>query len=135
MPGEMAATLGTLQIAKRLEAAGMAQRAAETLAELLQEREVASREAVATKADIESLRSETKADIELLRAEIKADIELLRSETKADIDALRVSTRADLERVEGRLEGKIVEAKFDLLKWIAPLMAAQLLALAGLYFK
>jgi hypothetical protein len=87
----MATTLDTLQIAKRLEAAGLETRVAETLAEVLHEREQASAE--------------------------------------------RLATKADLDRLEIKLEGRIAEAKFDLLKWIVPLLAAQLLALIGLYFR
>ena len=54
----------------------------------------------------------------------------------------RLATKADLrglerrlETTEAKLEAKIAEAKFDLLKWIEPVLAAQLLALTGLYFK
>jgi hypothetical protein len=91
----MAATLDTLKIAKRLEAAGMEPRAAEALAEVLHDREQATDQRLATKADLE----------------------------------------AGLNRLEARVEARIAEAKFDLLKWIVPVLAAQLLALIGLYFK
>jgi 2-phosphoglycerate kinase len=53
--------------------------------------------------------------------------------TTADL----VSLRRELARVEGRLETRIVETKFDLLIWgaIVPLLAAHLLVLIGLYLR
>ncbi|MGQ9831342.1 MAG: DUF1640 domain-containing protein, partial [Thermochromatium sp.] len=60
--------------------------------------------------EIEQLRSEVKRDIEQLRAELKRDIEQLRAELKLDI----------------------AQVKIDLLKWLVPLMFAQVAAIAAL---
>ena len=78
--------------------------------------------------EIEQLRAELKADIEQLRAELKADIEQLRAEVKADIEQLRADLTLDIER----LRGEVARGKIDLLKWIVPLMFAQVAAIAAL---
>ena len=63
-------------------------------------------DSVATKADLQSVRTELKADIAALRTELKADIAAVRGETaslrtelKADIAAVR----SELALVEHRL--------------------------------
>ncbi len=70
----------TLKMAQRLEEAGFAAPraagAAEALAEALTGADLA------TKGDINALRSELKADIGSLRSELKGDIGSLRSELK-----------------------------------------------------
>jgi hypothetical protein len=76
----------TLKMAQRLEEAGFAAPraagAAEALAEALTGADLA------TKGDINALRSELKADIGSLRSELKGDIGSLRSELKGDIASL-----------------------------------------------
>jgi chromosome segregation ATPase len=78
--------------------------------------------------EIEQVRAELKIDIEHLRAELKADIEHLRAELKADIEQIR----ADLHATELRLQKEIAHVKLDLLKWLVPLMFAQVAAIAAL---
>jgi chromosome segregation ATPase len=78
--------------------------------------------------DIEQVRAELKIDIAHLRAELKADIEHLRAELKADIEQIR----ADLHATELRLQKEIAHVKLDLLKWLVPLMLAQVAAIAAL---
>ncbi|RDU52898.1 hypothetical protein [Helicobacter sp. MIT 01-3238] len=75
---------------------------------------------LATKSDVSYLREETKKDIANLREETKKDIANLREETKKDI--------AELKTDISKLHNKIIESKYDLLKWI---VTAQL-AISGL---
>jgi cytochrome c556 len=98
------------------------------------------------KADIEQVRAELKADIEQVRAELKADIEQVRAELKADIEQVRAELKADIEQVRAELREtelriqkeievvrrEIVQVKVDLLKWLVPLMFAQVAAIAAL---
>jgi DNA repair exonuclease SbcCD ATPase subunit len=97
----------------------------ETELRLLKEIEQVRREIQQARADlrleIEQLRSELKGDIEQLRAELKGDIEQLRAELKGDIEQLRAEVRT-----------QIAQAKVDLLKWVVPLMLAQVAAIAAL---
>jgi len=58
---------------------------------------------VATKEDIEKLRTATKEDIENLRKATKEDIENLRKATKEDIENLRKTTKEDIGRLEARI--------------------------------
>jgi chromosome segregation ATPase len=80
------------------------------------------------KKEIEQVRAELKADIEQIRAELKADIEQIRAELKADIEQVR----AALRETELRLQKEITHIKLDLLKWLVPLMFAQVAAIAAL---
>jgi hypothetical protein len=72
----------TLQLARKLEASGMAgpmaAGTAEALAEIMVGSDLATKaDIAATKVDIASLRTELKADIAGLRTELKMDIEIL----------------------------------------------------------
>ena len=84
------------------------------------------------KKDIEQLRGEVKTDIEQLRGEVKTDIEQLRGEVKTDIEQLRGEVKTDIEQLRGELKTDIERVKTDLLKWIVPLMFAQVAAIAAL---
>src|SRR5450631_4406457 len=96
----------TPKMAQRLEAAGFAAPqaagAAEALAEALTSADLA------TKADINTLRSELKADIGSLRTEVKADIGSLRSELKGDIASLRSDIELLRRDMTIRLGGMMV---------------------------
>ena len=160
----MASTIDTLRLAKRFKDVRLSDEQAELFAEVFRETQEAGAAQLAGKADLERTEAALRADLERTEAALRADLErteaTLRSELertaltlRADLERLEVTLRADLERVERTtradlertelalrrdlvgLEAKIAEAKFDLLKWIVPLVAAQLLALVGLYFK
>lgn len=96
--GQMAVTIDTLQLAKRMKGAGVPEPQAELFADIFRETREAGLAQLASRADLEALRAALKADL-------------------------------------AALETKIAEAKFERLKWIVPLLAAQLLALVGLYFR
>ena len=80
------------------------------------------------KASIEQVRADLKASIEQVRADLKADIEQVRADLKADIEQLRADLTLDIER----LRSEVARGKIDLLKWIVPLMFAQVAAIAAL---
>lgn len=74
-----------------------------------------------TKNSIAALREETKSDIAALREETRSDIAALREETRGDIAALKsdvATIKNDIKTMEARLENKIIDSKYDLLKWI-----------------
>ena len=59
---------------------------------------------------------------------LQKEIEQVRAELKADIEQVR----ADLRETELRLQKEIAHMKHDLLKWLVPLMLAQVAAIAAL---
>jgi hypothetical protein len=67
---------------------------------------------------------EVRAEIERVRAELKLDIEQVRG-------ALRESELRLLKEIE-QVRGEVARTKVDLLKWIVPLMFAQVAAIAAL---
>ncbi|MBF0477029.1 MAG: hypothetical protein HQK59_14620 [Deltaproteobacteria bacterium] len=81
------------------------------ISEILRDSQMQQLEFLATKKDIEFLRSETKKEIEVLRSETKKDIEILRAETKKDIAA----------------------ARGDVIKWVVGLIATQTALIAGMF--
>ena len=72
--------IDTLQVSKDLQAASFTPTQAEALAKLLRDRQEADLTQLATKGDLEQLRTAMKGDLEQLRAATKADISDLRSE-------------------------------------------------------
>lgn len=78
---------------------------------------------IATKADIQVVRS----DIEALKIQTRADIEALRLTTQADIDGLRLETKADIEAVKGA----IASAKVETVRWLVGAIGFQTLAVLG----
>lgn len=131
--------IDTLAIAKRLQASGMPKEQAETQAEVLGEIVLQN---LASKADVEilkngteGLRKETSTNIETLRKETEA----LRKETSVNIETvrketetLRKETAINIENLRKDLLIEIGHIKYDIMKWIIPLMAGQLIAAAGL---
>ena len=73
------------------QAVEKAEMQAEIIVKTLSEAQQFNVKNLATKADIENLRSATKADIKNLRDNTKADIKNLRDNTQADIKTLKES--------------------------------------------
>ena len=46
-----------------------------------------------------------------------------------------LATKADISRLENKMESKITEAKYDMIKFIVPFLFAILLSVLGLWFK
>ena len=86
--------IDSLKFARKLEAAGLDRKAAEAIAEGVNEVDVSD---LATKADIDGVRQEIAA----VRTELKGDIASLRTELKGDIAGVRqavVELRAEFYR-------------------------------------
>lgn len=126
-----------LAFVDRLTSGGIAAAHARVHADAI---DVAMRETVATKADIEALQTATKADIadvrndiETLRAETRADISALRAETRADMDSLRkdfdllrTDMKAELTTMDGSIRAEITEMKgsLRLVQWMLVVVVA-----------
>ena len=120
--GAATVTFDTLGAAQELRGAGFEDRQAEAVVTTIS---TAVSETVATKSDIQLLRSEvqsfqagTKADMKLLRTEVqsfqavtKADMELLRADmqsfqaaTKAEMESFQATTKADMKLLRADME-------------------------------
>ena len=80
------------------------------------------------RAEIEQVRAELKAYIEQVRADLKTDIEQVRAELKLDIEQVR----AQVEQVHADLKLEIARSRNDLLKWLFPMLLAQVGVIAAL---
>lgn len=73
-----------------------------------------------------------KLEIEQLRGEVKTEIEELRGEVQKQIEELRGEFQIQHERLRGELKAEIERSRNILLAWIAPLLLAQVGAIAAL---
>jgi len=90
---------------------------------------------LATQAHLRETELRLHKEIEQIRADLKADIEQVRAELKADIEQVRAELRETELRIQKEIEvvrREIVQVKVDLLKWLVPLMFAQVAAIAAL---
>ncbi len=85
--------------------------------------------------EIEQVRAALSKDIELVRADLRKEIEQLRSDLRAtelrlqkEIEQVRADLKLDIER----LRGDVARIKVDLLKWLVPILFAQVAAIAAL---
>ena len=90
---------------------------------------------LATQGHVREAELRLQKEIEQVRAELretelrlKKEIEQIRAELKSDIEQIR----AALRETELRLQKEIAHIKLDLLKWLVPLMFAQVAAIAAL---
>jgi DNA anti-recombination protein RmuC len=118
----MAASLDTLQTAKRLREAGFAEPQAEALTNLLREAQQAGAAQLATKTDlgaldanIDRITAELHAKIDRVAAELDAKIERVAAELDAKIERVAAELDAKIERVAAELDAKIerVAAELD----------------------
>jgi multidrug resistance efflux pump len=90
---------------------------------------------LATQAHVRETELRLQKEIEQIRAELKADIEQVRADLRATELRLQKEieqVRADLTLRIEQLRGDIARTKIDLLKWLVPLMFAQVAAIAAL---
>ncbi len=107
--GTMAiSSLDTLDIARRLKAAGFSEAQAETVSELFRDVRSADLGNLATKTDIERL----QADIERLQTATKSDIERLEAKLDASVEILRRDITIRLGSMIVVATGILLAAKF-----------------------
>jgi hypothetical protein len=79
---------------------------------------------LATQAHVRESELRLQKEIEQVRAELRATELRLQKE----IEQVRADLKLDIEQ----LRGEVARAKIDLLKWLVPLMLAQVAAIAAL---
>ncbi|MBK1724740.1 DUF1640 domain-containing protein [Thiocystis violacea] len=72
--------------------------------------------------------AQVRADVEQIRAELKIDIERGRAESRES----ELRLQKEIEQVRADLTTQIERIKVDLLRWLLPLMLAQVAAIAAL---
>ena len=83
---------------------------------------------LATQGHVRESELRLQKEIEQVQANLKLDIEQVRAELKLEVEQLRSELKLDIERVRG----DVARVKVDLLKWLIPLMLAQVAAIAAL---
>jgi ribosomal protein L29 len=134
-----ATAFDTLKLTRRLEAAGMSVPQATSVAEALAETMVVD---PASRSDLRSLeaefrlaRQETRFEFEKLRQELHAEIGKLRQEMHAEIGKLRQEMKTELATLRGEMAAGLAAVKVDLLRWIVPLILAQMAMTLGLFVR
>ena len=104
------AAFDTISEMRRLRDAGFAQEQAEAITRSIHSGVTGG---VATKADLETFRSEVREEISALRSEVREEIATLRSEVREEITAFRSEVRGEI----ATLRSEIVLVQSDL-RWI-----------------
>jgi len=124
--------IDTLAISKRLQAAGMPLSQAEAQAEIFGDIIIYN---LASKADLENSKNETIAIIESAQRDTQESIRKTQesiSKTQESIELLRKETKTDIENIRKDVLIENGKIKYEIMKWIIPLMSGQLIAAAGL---
>ena len=69
-------------------------------------------DSLATKTDLQELRSEMKAGMQELRAELKSDMQELAVTTKADMQELGVTMEANIQGLRSEMNAELKVLKF-----------------------
>ena len=78
---------------------------------------------------------QVRAEIEQVRAELKLDIEQVRAQieqVRAEVEQVRAELKRDIEQVRADLKLEIARSRNDLLKWLFPMLLAQVGVIAAL---
>jgi hypothetical protein len=106
----MTSPFDTRNAAKRLRDAGVEERAAEAIVDLVQSAaRMPDIGELATKSDLAQLALATKSDLSQLAVATKSDFERMatRSELKAEVQALRLELKSDINALETRFSEKL----------------------------
>ena len=103
-------SVDTHKAVKTLTGAGFSETQAEALIETMGD----SRDALATKADVQELAHTTSADIQDLARATKADIQDLARATKADMQDLARATAADIATVRADFKTELKDLELRL---------------------
>ena len=85
----------TLQMVRKLETAGFSPPQSSGISSAMAEAIMEAN--LATKADLEAVRTDLRGEINALRLELKGEINVLRTEVRGDIDGLRTELRSSIE--------------------------------------
>ncbi|MCK7575445.1 MAG: CCDC90 family protein [Chromatiales bacterium] len=87
---------------------------------------------MATQGHVRESELRLQKEIEQVQANLKLEIEQVQANLKLEIEQLRSELKRDIEQLRSELKLDIAQVKIDLLKWLVPLMFAQVAAIAAL---
>ena len=117
--------IDTLEFSKRLKAAGADERLAEAIVEGLTAADTSS---LATKTDLDEVRSELKLEIAGVRSdldEVRSELKLEIAELRSDLDEVRSELKLEIAELRSELKLEIAGVRSDLLKYMIGLFLAQ----------
>ena len=98
-------------------------------AEFAADRAETKQEFAAVRAELATDRAETKQEFAADRSETKKEFAAARAESKEDFALIRESIAKLEGRIEAKLENRLGDTKFEILKWMFIFWASQLLAI------
>lgn len=109
-------TLDTLRIVERLGEAGLEERQAEAITEVLRESRELDLAQIATKADLALLRAEMQA----LRSELLGEMDRRFAAQQGDFERRFAQLEAEMDRRFAAVDGKlaVLQAELGTLKWM-----------------
>ncbi len=141
----------THKAVKQLKGAGFSDDQAEAVTTLFWDTRALELENLASREDLESLRSEmvTKDDLGTMEVRLREEMGAVEVRLREEMGTMEVRLREEMGTVEGRLreemgtvEGRLrkdmatkedlANMKVDLIKWLVPLVLTQTLATVGL---
>jgi len=98
-------------------------------AEFAADRAETKQEFAAVRAEFAADRAETKQEFATDRSETKKEFAAVRAESKEDFALIRESIAKLEGRIEAKLENRLGDTKFEILKWMFIFWVSQLLAI------
>ena len=98
-------------------------------AEFAADRAETKQEFAAVRAELAADRAETKQEFAADRSETKKEFAAARAESKEDFALIRESIAKLEGRIEAKLENRLGDTKFEILKWMFIFWVSQLLAI------
>ncbi|MEL6060722.1 MULTISPECIES: coiled-coil domain-containing protein [unclassified Methylobacterium] len=140
------ASLDTLAIARKLQAAGFSDVQADAVTGVLRDARESDLTTLATKSDLRAeaalIRSDLKAEIALVRSDLAAEIAhvrsdltaeiaLVRSDLTAEIALVRSDLTAGIALVRSELRTEIADTRYEILKWVLSAIGFQTIVVVG----
>ncbi len=108
------ATLDTHEVFKDLQSAGFTDAQAEAVARNIRKAQDLDLSTLATKSDLEELRTSLSAEIASVRADLGAEIASVRADLGAEIASVRADLGAEIASVRADLGAEIAKVRLEL---------------------
>lgn len=82
--------------------------------------------------EMDSSKAELRKEISNTKIELRKEIENTKIELRKEIESVRIELKKDNELLRHELRAEIANVKYDILKWIIPLMLSNTIAIFGI---